>query len=489
MSTTSSSPGDPPPEEFELSFKLPQFLSPEQAHFSRNAISVSTEGTNSSSRNASPSHVNAISNWREPCPLPTDKLGYILDNQVWHDVKFLIGEPPNAEIMTAHKLILAMSSTVFEAMLFGPLSNAQEEVINIPDVDPTAFSQMLKFIYTGNFDASIQNAVDLMYAAKKYDVQPLTIKCSELLRSDLTAINAVTILQAAQLLDEKELERKAESFLISNFGKVIDDEDFLTMTYANLCFFLGKDELDVGELDLFFAALRWAETECTRQGVVEATPDSQRVVLRDAIFLLRFPLISAEDFSLAVVPQKILTSDEALSILQYLTVSHDKKSQLSTLPFNSRARNTNNVYTAHFAVRLTDLVYPYVSHISYFDSFEVDQSISIVSFGFPAPDIDDAAYDVALQVQVQGSSIIIAQTNQSLAVKRRSTICVKFEKPVRIEPNVIYKVVYKLKGPDTFYADQRIENYPVKSKNSKSKTVNFRYIAYSCRLVEIAFLF
>lgn len=79
--------------------------------------------------------------------------------------------------------------------------------------------------------------------------------------------------------------------------------------------------------------------------------------------------------------------------------------------------------------------------------FEVDQSILIVSFGFPAPDIDDAAYDVALQVQVQGSSIIIAQTNQSLAVKRRSIICVKFDKPVRVEPNVIYKVVYKLKVP------------------------------------------
>jgi len=53
-----------------------------------------------------------------------------------------------------------------------------------------------------------------MYAAKKYDVQPLTVKCTELLRSDLTATNAVTILQAAQLLDEKKLEKKAESFLI-----------------------------------------------------------------------------------------------------------------------------------------------------------------------------------------------------------------------------------------------------------------------------------
>lgn len=75
----------------------------------------------------------------------------------------------------------------------------------------------------------------------------------------------------------------------------------------------------------------------------------------------------------------------------------------------------------------------------------MDQSISIVSFGFPAPDVDDAAYDVALQVQVQGSSIIIAQTNQSLVVKRRSIICVKVDKPVRVDPNIVYKVVYKLK--------------------------------------------
>lgn len=53
-----------------------------------------------------------------------------------------------------------------------------------------------------------------MYAAKKYDILPLTIRCTELLRSDLTATNAVTILQAAQLLDERDLEKKAESYLL-----------------------------------------------------------------------------------------------------------------------------------------------------------------------------------------------------------------------------------------------------------------------------------
>lgn len=91
------------------------------------------------------------------------------------------------------------------------------------------------------------------------------------------------------------------------------------------------------------------------------------------------------------------------------------------------------------------MFHSYIFHLKCASRFEVDQSISIISFGFPAPDVDDAAYDVALQVQVQGSNIIIAQTNQSLVVKRRSIICVKVDKPVRVEPNVVYKVVYKLK--------------------------------------------
>jgi len=53
-----------------------------------------------------------------------------------------------------------------------------------------------------------------MYAAKKYDILPLTNKCSELLRSDITEENAVTIVQAAQLLDDLELHKKAFNFLL-----------------------------------------------------------------------------------------------------------------------------------------------------------------------------------------------------------------------------------------------------------------------------------
>jgi len=150
MSTASSSPVDPAPppapeegeyETHEVSLQLN--CTPKQIK-SLFVTPYQPPGASNNASSSSSSQANYISNWRDPCPLPTDKLWHILDKQVWHDVKFLVGDPPSAKLLSAHKLILAMSSAVFEAMLYGPLSNAQEEVINIPDVDPTAFNQMLK---------------------------------------------------------------------------------------------------------------------------------------------------------------------------------------------------------------------------------------------------------------------------------------------------------------------------------------------------------
>jgi len=77
--------------------------------------------------------------------------------------------------------------------------------------------------------------------------------------------------------------------------------------------------------------------------------------------------------------------------------------------------------------------------------FEVDCPISILHLGFPAPDLDDANYDVAVQILVLETNSLVVQTNQSIVGKRRSVMRVAFEQPVRVCAGVIYKVIYKLK--------------------------------------------
>src|SRR5882757_3994260 len=77
---------------------------------------------------------------------------------------------------------------------------------------------------------------------------------------------------------------------------------------------------------------------------------------------------------------------------------------------------------------------------AWFSRFEVDAPIILTHLGFPAPDQDDACYDVAIQIQVQSTNSLIYQTNQSIVCKRRSVMKVSCESSVvRLEPGVLYK--------------------------------------------------
>lgn len=64
---------------------------------------------------------------------------YMFLNQLYCDVTFRVG----IEEIKAHKYVLASRSIVFEAMLFGRLSETSD-VIPIPDIEPGIFNAMLR---------------------------------------------------------------------------------------------------------------------------------------------------------------------------------------------------------------------------------------------------------------------------------------------------------------------------------------------------------
>ena len=66
---------------------------------------------------------------------------YMLENAVYSDVQFRVGEV--GEIIKAHKHILAMRSPVFEKMFFGSLPETRSETV-ISDVEPLVFKTLLR---------------------------------------------------------------------------------------------------------------------------------------------------------------------------------------------------------------------------------------------------------------------------------------------------------------------------------------------------------
>lgn len=74
-----------------------------------------------------------------------------------------------------YRYVLATGSTVFYAMLYGGLStaDANKDVIDVPDVEPSAFLTMLRYLYCDEINLSPDNVLATLYCAKKYIVPHL----------------------------------------------------------------------------------------------------------------------------------------------------------------------------------------------------------------------------------------------------------------------------------------------------------------------------
>uniref|UniRef100_A0A183BIR2 BACK domain-containing protein n=1 Tax=Globodera pallida TaxID=36090 RepID=A0A183BIR2_GLOPA len=121
--------------------------------------------------------------------------------------------------------------------------------------------------------------------------------------------------------------------------RVVVTKAFLQIDQKLLCEILGRDELMISqEIAIWNAALRWADEKCSQNGK-ELSAANTRAMLGPALFKIRFPLISQEDFD-NIVPSGILTEAEKLSIFLDYSRPDRARPELYQLQFPTNGRLT-----------------------------------------------------------------------------------------------------------------------------------------------------
>uniref|UniRef100_A0A914GYQ2 BTB domain-containing protein n=1 Tax=Globodera rostochiensis TaxID=31243 RepID=A0A914GYQ2_GLORO len=242
-------------------------------------------------------------------------------------MKRLLGTGDGADVhfllLPAHKAILTAASDVFAAMFRFDAENAKSaaagtakeiDPVVITDVEMDAFKAMLAFIYADDKRGlNGDNAIALLYAAKKYDVSGLIKACVNFPIGKLS--NVFLALDQARVFGEK----KADSLILS--------EAFLQM-----------DEKLLNSI--WNAALRWADEKCRQNGEAPST-ENRRAMLGPALSKIRFPLIPLEDFSEIIVPSGMLTLNQMMS-LQFPTKRRSdqiKRRRASAKPYQPNPLN------------------------------------------------------------------------------------------------------------------------------------------------------
>ncbi|MFT7808616.1 speckle-type POZ protein-like A isoform X1, partial [Arapaima gigas] len=113
----------------------------------------------------------------------------------------------------AHKSILAARSPVFNAMFEHEMEESKKNRVDISDVDPDVFKEMMGFIYTGKAPNLDKMADNLLAAADKYALERLKVMCEEALCSSLSVENVADILILADLHSAEQLKAQAIDFI------------------------------------------------------------------------------------------------------------------------------------------------------------------------------------------------------------------------------------------------------------------------------------
>ena len=145
--------------------------------------------------------------------------GQLHDEKEFMDVKIVCNE----KTFDAHKAVLSCRSEVFKTIIRNKSlteKHAAVMEINENDFNYETMAQVLYYFYHGNVQNDEMINTDLLRAADKYEVVGLMDICTEYLEPNLSLENALDVLVAAELTNQKALFESAATFVRENPGKM-----------------------------------------------------------------------------------------------------------------------------------------------------------------------------------------------------------------------------------------------------------------------------
>ncbi|XP_032782386.2 speckle-type POZ protein B [Daphnia magna] len=123
------------------------------------------------------------------------QLEEFLENKTLSDVNLNVG----GRVFHGHNIILAARSKVFAAMFNHETAEKLLNNVDIQDVDPDVFQEVLRYVYTGQMSSGTLDkmAVGVLAVADKYFLDQLKAECESHLMKRMSADNCLELLALA----------------------------------------------------------------------------------------------------------------------------------------------------------------------------------------------------------------------------------------------------------------------------------------------------
>ncbi|CDQ60633.1 unnamed protein product [Oncorhynchus mykiss] len=213
-----------------------------------------------------------------------------------------------------HRAVLAAASHYYRAMFCSGLRESHEKQVEIKGVDSETMKTLLDYTYTSRATITHTNVQRTLEAASLFQFPRVVEACAGFLADSLQPESCVGVLRLAEAHSLPALRDRVQDYLVSEFSRVVQHEEYLELPAGALQNAMKRDDLGVTrEESVFEALMRW----------VRAKEEERCLLLAGLLSYVRLPLLEPAYFLETVeADQLIRRCDEAFTLLQEARTYH-----------------------------------------------------------------------------------------------------------------------------------------------------------------------
>lgn len=236
---------------------------------------------------------------------------FLINNEIMSDVTFLFKDDKK---LFGHKLLMAKRSPVFYNFFYGSPKTQNLKIVVINDVSSESFLQLLNYIYTDVMCLNFDILPHAYYLASKYKLLAMETICMNFLNENITVEIFCSIFELSTQFNCLGLTQNCLKFFEFNSKAIFNESNFLDLSGNSLNLLLLCEEIDCSEVEIFNAVIKWSESACLKSNL-KINSKNKRNRLGKCFYNIRFPNMTAFEFSKCVVTERKLFQDDEIADL------------------------------------------------------------------------------------------------------------------------------------------------------------------------------
>lgn len=172
--------------------------------------------------------------------------------------------------------------------------------MEIKGVDFGSAQTLINFAYTAQLTITDSNVQNLFLAADLLQFKWAKDSCIQFIMQQIDIANCVGVRALAERHSCKAMYEAATRYVMENFVKVSQTEDFQILSASEVIELIGRNEVKVcNELDVFDACISW----------IEYNPENRKCHLSEVLKAIRLPFIPMKQLQNGVAEHPLVKND------------------------------------------------------------------------------------------------------------------------------------------------------------------------------------